>query len=85
MGTLAEAYIKEGIEKGLKQGIEKGKLQNARDYVLEALEVKFGIVPDDIVKKVRRIRNIEFLRQLLKKVILSSDIDEFKRFLFDKE
>ena len=61
--------------------IEKGMLSSARESVVEALEVKFGSVPDDIPTKLQGIEEREVLKQLHRQAILASSLDDFKKNL----
>jgi hypothetical protein len=53
-------------------------LQNARETVLEVLNVRFGIVPNDIIEKIRAISHLDMLKHLTIQATLSSDLDNFE-------
>ncbi len=61
--------------------IEKGMLRSARESVVEALEVKFGSVPEDIPTKLQGIEEREVLKQLHRQAILAPSLDDFKKNL----
>lgn len=61
--------------------IEKGMLRSARESVVEALEVKFGSVPEDIPTRLQGIEEREVLKQLHRQAILASSLDDFKSHL----
>lgn len=45
-------------EEGIEKGIEKGRLADAREMVLEALDIKFSSnVPGDVHKKINTLNN----------------------------
>jgi predicted transposase/invertase (TIGR01784 family) len=76
-----EQGLQKGREQGLEQGLEQGQLEDARDSILDNLEVRFGIVPQDIVKELKSIDEIAVLRQLRKKAIVVEGIEEFREMV----
>ena len=84
--TIAEQLRKEGHERGLQkgreqgleQGLQQGQLQDARDSVVDILEARFEIAPQDIVKELKGIDEIAVLRQLRKKAVVVGSLDEFR-------
>ena len=42
-----EEGLERGLEQGLEEGLEKGMLAEAREMVMEALDIKFSTVPGD--------------------------------------
>ncbi|MCP4340334.1 MAG: hypothetical protein GY799_15930 [Desulfobulbaceae bacterium] len=61
--------------------MEESRLKEARDMLTEALSERFETVPADIRDKVHSFGQYDVLRELLRRVIRSSDIDEFKTVL----
>lgn len=53
----------------------------ARELVMDALEVKFGEVPEGISGKLQAIQEREILRGLLKQAILASSLEEVEKSL----
>jgi hypothetical protein len=71
-----------GIEKGMDKGRDLGQLNEAREMVLEALDIKFSNnVPADIRKLIKDLNNRIMLRKLHKSTIQSKDIEEFRKTL----
>jgi len=62
-------------------GHEKGLLESVREDVLEILEERFGIVPNDMNQQIRAISQREYLKQLLKQAIRCPDLDRFNEML----
>jgi len=60
-------------------GMRKGMLEDAREMVLEALEERFGVVPDDVEGMVRSQKDREVLRRWLRLAIRAGSLDEFRR------
>jgi len=56
-------------------------LRVARELVLDALEVKFGAVSEDILGKVEKIQEREVLRGLLRQTVRASSLEEFTESL----
>lgn len=67
--TIAQSLIDEGIEKGMQQ------------LLIDALEIKFGSIPSDIIKSINNITGKETLKSLHYYAINSNNIDEFEEKL----
>jgi hypothetical protein len=65
---------KELIQLGEEQGIKKGHTE----AIIEALETKFGWVPEDVIEKINRIDNKSALKHLLRFAIQVDSMDIFK-------
>jgi len=57
------------------------RLREARESVVEVLQVKFGSVEEDLQTKLEQIQEKELLRQLLRQATLASSLDDFKKNL----
>ncbi len=64
-----------------KQIFEEGSLENARVMVLEALDERFKNVPGDIINRVKSIDRREILKRLLRQIIRSEEMEDFKQQL----
>ena len=71
--TGKEKFIKEGLQQGLIEGLEKA--------VFDIIESRFGNVPEDLRKKIENLKDADKLRDLLKKVLVVSDIQEVYNLL----
>ncbi len=79
MEMLREASIvEEWLEEGVQKGIHQGVLQNAREAVIENLEVHFDVVPTSIVKIIKGIDDPSILKVLHKKAATVNSLEEFK-------
>ena len=79
MEMLREASIvEEWLEEGVQKGIHQGVLQNAREAVIEILEVHFDVVPTSIVKIIKGIDDPSILKVLHKKAATVNSLEEFK-------
>jgi hypothetical protein len=61
--------------------MEKGMIQDARELVIDALEEKFGVVPEGVSGRLQEIQEREVLRGLLKQAIRASSLEEFRKSL----
>ena len=77
MGTLAEKWFQEGIEKG----IEKGAAQTARKAVLEVLEARFGSVPESVAEWIQGAEDVGMLQALLKEAATAESPERFRKAL----
>ncbi len=59
----------------------EGKREEALDMLFEALSVKFHSVPQEIKDKISTLNEPPKLKDLLRHVILSNDMREFKEKL----
>ena len=72
--TIADALIQEGKTIGEKQGELKAK----REALLKLIQIRFNVVPQSIVKKVRSIRRIDRLDALFEKAFTAKSISEIE-------
>jgi len=73
--------LKQGIQQGLQQGLSIGFIQEARESVIEVLEIRFGIIPEDIVRRIKSVEIIETLRSLRRQAMLCKDLNTFREML----
>jgi hypothetical protein len=69
--------IQEGELKGLQEGERKGTLAASRQSVLEALDLRFGPIPDGLRDSLNAIADPEKLRALLRAAIVSDSLESF--------
>ncbi|RFC51723.1 MAG: hypothetical protein DVB22_001339 [Verrucomicrobia bacterium] len=67
----------DGIEEGFANGERKGTLAASRQSVLEALDLRFGPVPDGLRDSLNAIADPEKLRALLRAAIVSDSLEAF--------
>ncbi len=67
----------------LKKERTKGEVERARKDILEILEERFGKVPEDVKKSIRRVNDLKKLSLLHRKSAVVTHSDEFKKFLED--
>ena len=64
-------------EEGFREGMQQGMQQ----YVLEALAIRHGFVPEQAKDLIHRINDIEHLRYLHREAIRSPSVDDFMQVL----
>ena len=65
----------------LEEGKAMGQEVRLREDVLEALEVRFGMVPYEVEEQVHRIRGRKTLEGLHRKAILVENLEAFAEVL----
>ena len=75
--TLAQQYHQEGRTEGRKEGV----LTSRRQAVVEALEIRFGSVPDWILAELNAVVEDEKLKILHRSAIQSVTLDAFVQTL----
>ncbi|MEO1785140.1 hypothetical protein V4762_08735, partial [Thermodesulfobium sp. 4217-1] len=77
-GDKMAPVIEKWIEKGREEGREEGMIFEAQDLLLDAIEAKFDKVPRDIKILVKKTKDREKLRSILKATIKVQSIDEIR-------
>jgi hypothetical protein len=79
--TLAQHLRQEGIQEGFKTGELKGRMEerthSRRQSVLEALDLRFGPIPDGLRDSLNAIADPERLRALHRAAIISDSLESF--------
>jgi len=76
---MVKGWAKEYVEEGRNEGRNEGMLFDAREMVLEALDVKFNNVPADVHAQIQALNNRLLLKRLHRSAIQSKDIDGFRK------
>jgi hypothetical protein len=75
--TLTRMSREEGLEEGLKVGREEGSLAQARESVIDALEIRFGEVPNDLRERITALDNLRTLKAQHRRAITVPSLDQF--------
>jgi len=67
----------EGLQEGRQEGRQEGSLAQARESVIEALEIRFGEVSNDLRERITALDNLRTLKIQLRRAITVSSIDQF--------
>jgi predicted transposase/invertase (TIGR01784 family) len=81
MVTMAETWVQEGMEKGLQQGLQQGAEQRSREAVIEVLEIRFGTLPEEVLARLNRVKDIKHLKQLHRDAVKTSSLGTFMKRL----
>jgi hypothetical protein len=79
--TLAQHLRQEGFATGKQEGRQEGELKGtlaaSRQSVLEALDLRFGPIPDGLRDSLNAVADPEKLRALLRAAIVSDSLEAF--------
>jgi hypothetical protein len=67
----------EGHQEGRKEGRQEGSLVQARESVIEALEIRFGEISSDLRERITALDNLRNLKAQLRRAITVPSIDQF--------
>ena len=65
------------LQEGRKEGRQEGSLVQARESVIEALEIRFGEVSNDLRERITALDNLRNLKAQLRRAITVPSIDQF--------
>ena len=68
---------KEGRKEGLQEGREEGSLVQARESVIEALEIRFGEVSNDLRERINAFQDLRTLKAQHRRAITVPSLDQF--------
>lgn len=93
ISRIERRWLEKGLAQGIEQGIERGRqeghqeghqegrqegtLLDARESVLDNLEVRFGNVPENISQAINKMTEIDQLKMLRRKAIQVMSLEEF--------
>lgn len=66
----------EGFQEGIQQGQQEGMLQGVRDLLQQTLQVRFGMPPVSVVRKIEQCQDVAILRALHQQALTASSIAE---------
>jgi hypothetical protein len=72
-----EEGLQEGRQEGREEGRQEGSLAQARESVIEALEIRFGEVSDDLRQRITALDNLRTLKIQLRRAITVPSLDQF--------
>jgi flagellar biosynthesis/type III secretory pathway protein FliH len=67
----------EGLQEGRQEGRQEGSLAQARESVIEALEIRFGEVSNDLRQRITALDNLRTLKIQLRRAITVPSLDQF--------
>jgi len=75
--TLAQHLRQEGFATGELKGRQEGRTEERRQSILEALDLRFGPIPDGLRESLNAIADPDKLRALLRAAIVSDSLESF--------
>ncbi|MBW1759053.1 MAG: hypothetical protein JRI88_01790 [Deltaproteobacteria bacterium] len=79
--TIAESLKEQGMQQGIQQGMQQGILQDAREALIDILEVRFEVISPPMVKILNDINDSSILKILRRKAVKVKSLDEFGRVI----
>jgi predicted transposase YdaD len=79
--TLAEQYVEKGLQKGLQEGRQEGVQKGIQSSILDALEVRFGTVPEGLKEAVETVTDEAKLHSLLRSAVTAASVEAFAQAL----
>jgi len=70
-------YVDTLTRMSLQEGREEGSLVQARESVIEALEIRFGEVQPELVERINALDNLRTLKAQLRRAITVPSIEQF--------
>jgi predicted transposase YdaD len=67
----------EGLQEGRQEGRQEGSLAQARESVIEALEIRFGEVSNDLRERITALDNLRTLKAQHRRAITVPSLDQF--------
>lgn len=74
---LERISIKKGMQKGMEKGMEKGRLESAQESILEALDVRFGPVSQELRSRIHSVSDIEECKKLHRCAVSAATLEDF--------
>ncbi len=71
----------EGEAKGKAEGRVEGRVEGRLDTLFDVLEAKFGKVPNELRRQLAELKDLETIKNTIRKAINAETIDDFSRLL----
>ena len=65
------------LQEGRQEGRQEGSLAQARESVIEALEIRFGDISADLHERINALDNLRTLKAQLRRAITVPSLDQF--------
>lgn len=73
-----ERGIEEGQKRGREEGLQEGMQEGMQVLILDQLEHRFGPVPKDLARRIRKLRDRERLGRLAEQLLDAESLDELE-------
>ena len=68
-------------KEGFDEGIQQERVNRGRKSIYDVLEVRFEIVPLDVIQEIRNIEDVQVLEELHRKAVIVNDMQTFRTIL----
>ena len=68
-------------QEGIQQGMLQEQFRSRRNAIGDVLEVRLGLVPLDVIQKLKAIKDIQVLDELHRKAVIVQDMHEFRTIM----
>jgi len=75
--TLTRMSREEGLQEGRQEGRQEGSLTQARESVIDALEIRFGEVSNDLRERINAFQDLRTIKSQLRRAITVPSLDQF--------
>jgi hypothetical protein len=75
--TLTRMSLQEGRKEGRTEGRQEGSLAQARESVIEALEIRFGEISAELRERINALDNLRTLKAQHRRAITVPSLDQF--------
>ena len=69
------------VDKALEEGRQEGRQDTARQFILDSLTMRFGVVSDEVVTAVSHIDSIDTLTELHRQAVVVESLEAFVSLL----
>ena len=80
MGTMAQDWIKQGMQQGLEQGLQQGRQEGEAAFALRHLQKRFGNLGRGVEKQIRALP-LDKLEDLSEALLDFQDLPALKNWL----
>jgi predicted transposase/invertase (TIGR01784 family) len=80
-GELMQTVAEKWVERGITRGIEHGQIQSLQETVLKLVEIRFGLVTEEMITAVNSLNDLDQLRQLRDLAIAADSINTIEAAL----
>lgn len=79
MATMADNWLRQGIQQGIQQGLREGRRQGLLDAISLGLQLKFGSEGLLLMPEIRRIEALEVLETIYDGILSAESLDDLRR------
>jgi predicted transposase YdaD len=79
MGTIAQEWVRQGLEQGLQQGEQRGLRQGLLSGIRLALKLKFGLAGAALMPEISQIENVALLQVVEDGIELADSPEELRQ------